>query len=122
MRDNPYHKIPLLGAGWGANLMGPGIRDKWRSSWKNILNHKVSFSSRRLKGPDQTILTRHIWSWGKDMSLQHDSYTCKQYPGSVGFPTQRKNEEYNFIAAVGPMRLWKECPEMCRRKKEWTFC
>ena len=26
MRDNPAHTTPLLGAGWGANLMVHGIR------------------------------------------------------------------------------------------------
>ena len=75
-----------------------------------------------MKGPDQDILTRHVWPWGQDMSLQHDSYTCKYYPGSIGFPTERKNEDHNFIAAVGPMRVWIECPEICRRILDWIYC
>ena len=122
MRDNPNHHVPLLGAGWGASLLKDDIRDLWRSSWRNILNDTSTYSRRTVKGPDQTILTQHVWPWGRNVSLQHDSYTCQHYPGSVGFPTERLDEEYNFIAAVGPMRLWEECPVICRRKEEWSHC
>ena len=127
MRDNPYHDNPLMGGTFGANLMGENVRKSWRSSWEKIINDKLTFTARKEKGPDQTLLTRHIWPWGQNMSLQHDSYLCKKYTGSVGFPTERKNEDFNFIGArahstVGSYRLWKKCPELCRRRQEWEYC
>ena len=122
MRDNAMHHVPLLGAGWGASLSKEGIRKDWEYSWLRILNDSLTYSARTRKGPDQIILTRYIWPWARNMSLQHDSYTCQYYPGSIGFPTQRRDQDYNFIAAVGNMRIWVECPEMCRRNKNWTHC
>ena len=74
MRDNPYHDNPMMGCSWGSNLKAANIRKMWKSSWKTIMNDKLAFSSRKIKGPDQTLLTRHIWPWGRNMSLQHDSY------------------------------------------------
>ena len=88
MRDNIYHNIPLHGAGWGASLIKDGTRDLWRSAWENILNDTITYSPRAMKGPDQDILTRHVWPWGQNMSLQHDIYTCKYYTGAIGFPTR----------------------------------
>ena len=122
MRDNPRHHVPLLGAGWGASLVKVGIRKRWKCSWQRILNDSLTYSARTIKGPDQIILTRYVWPWARNMSLQHDSYTCHHYPGSVGFPTQRRDEDYNFIAAVGNMRIWVECPQLCRRHKHWAHC
>ena len=120
MRDNIMHSVPLLGGGWGASLSKEGIRKKWENSWLKILNDSLTYSARTRKGTDQAILTRHIWSW--NIPLQHDSYTCNHYPGSIGFPTQRRDQDFNFIGAVGNMRIWSECPEMCRRNKNWTHC
>ena len=74
MRDNPYHDNPMMGGSWGSNLEAANIREMWKSSWRKIMNDKLAFSSRKTKGPDQTLLTRHIWPWGRNMSLQHDSY------------------------------------------------
>ena len=127
MRDNPYHDNPMMGCSWGSNLKAANIRKMWKSSWKTIMNDKLAFSSRKIKGPDQTLLTRHIWPWGRNMSLQHDSYLCQKYPGSVGFPTERINEDFNFVGArahttVESHWLWKKCPLVCRREKEWEFC
>ena len=49
-------------------------------------------------------------------------FRCDRYPGSVGFPSQRRNETANFVG--GKSSIWKECPEKCRRKDhlEWKFC
>ena len=34
---------------------------------------------------------------------------CDNYPGSVGFPSQRRNETSNFVG--GNLQIWRECPE-----------
>ena len=49
-------------------------RDKWNKSWKKILNDPQSFANKSEKGHDQDILSKHIWTWAKTISLQHDSY------------------------------------------------
>ena len=122
MRENIHHNVPRLGAGWGASLLKDGTRELWRLTWGDILDDQTTYSHRWMNGPDQNILTEHVRPWGQDMALQLDSYNCEMYPGAIVFPTERKNEDQNFIAAVGAMRLWMECPEKCRRKKEWIHC
>ena len=122
MRDHPEHLVPLLGAGWGARITDPKIRSKWTSTWNRILKERETYSDRAMKGPDQGVLESCVWPWGKKSVLQHDSYTCSYFPGSIGFPTERKDNDYNFIAAVGDMKIWEECPESCRRKQKWKYC
>ena len=40
-------------------------------------------------------------TWGKAKSMTHDSYFCHiVYPGSIGFPTKRKEGIGNFVEAV----------------------
>ena len=41
-----------------------------------------------------------MWPWSKEISIAHDSYNCKYYPYTKGFPSQRKNEINNFVGAV----------------------
>ena len=68
---------------------------------------------------------RHVWlSWGKRMAVQHDSYLCKEYRGSIGFPTKRQMVPNNFVAAVvkDNAMLDKRCPAPCRRYVEWEHC
>ena len=75
---------------------------------------------------DQDLLTRYIWNWGKHMSLQHDSYTCNVFHNTIGFPTERRKEPNNHVAAIvaDNEMLWKICPKKCRRKDhpEWEHC
>ena len=65
---------------------------------------------------------------GKAKSMTHDSYFCHIYPGSIGFPTKRKEGIGNFVGAVLdrndkiPFEKKSECPLRCRRKREWKFC
>ena len=70
-------------------------------------------------------LLRYVWlGWAKRMAVQHDSYLCKDYRGTLGFPTQRLMEPNNFVAAVvkDNATLTKKCPVQCRRYKEWEHC
>ena len=75
MRDHPAHNIPLLGAAWGARITEDNIRHKWVKSWQKILADPLSRASRDTKGPDQKVLAKWVWPWGKFMAMEHDSYT-----------------------------------------------
>jgi len=126
MRDHPAHNTPLLGAAWGARLNQDNFRNKWRRSWDKMLIDPIMYAPRNSTGPDQTILARYIWEWGRHMSVQHDAYTCHAYPNTIGWPTKRQPGDDNFVAAVvgaGP-GLWKKCPKKCRRKGhlDWDHC
>ena len=41
-----------------------------------------------------------------------------------GWPTQRRMERNNFVAAVvrDNKMIKVKCPDKCRRKKEWEYC
>jgi hypothetical protein len=125
MRDHPLHNKPLMGGLWGARLSIKKTQIQWQQSWKKILNNKLAFSSRNMKGPDQ-ILLKAVWKWGKHFSLEHDSYNCGKFPNSVGFPTKRKKE--NMESFVGGRSfdgfLKIKCPLSCRRKghMDWQYC
>ena len=67
----------------------------------------------------------HVWgAVAPEERMQHDSYTCARFPGSIGWPTQRLEGPANFFGAIGGMELHQECPLECRRKghPEWKFC
>ena len=127
MRDHPYHTVPLLGGTWGARITDKTIRQKWKETWEGILEDKLAYAPRTAKGPDQDLLRDHVWSWGKDVAMEHDSYRCKKYNNSIGFPTQRENEDSNFIGSVvsaGRGNFWQKCPKKCRREGhiDWEYC
>lgn len=125
MRDNPAHKIGLLGASWGTDLRKDNARGRWKKSWQKMWEDPLMYANRSVKGPDQILLRTYVWNtWGKKSSVQHDSYLCEQYPGSIGFPTQRLMEKNNYVASVyndGEM-IRKKCPKKCRRQPEWIYC
>eukprot|EP00090_Calanus_glacialis_P018459 TRINITY_DN28652_c0_g1_i1.p1 TRINITY_DN28652_c0_g1~~TRINITY_DN28652_c0_g1_i1.p1 ORF type:complete len:263 (+),score=43.27 TRINITY_DN28652_c0_g1_i1:109-789(+) len=123
MRDHPQHCVPLLGGMWGARLSVDRVRQQWQKSWKKIQEHRLAHSPRNATGPDQILLQHAVWKWGRHDALEHDSYSCKEFPNSVGFPTERKSEKRgNFVG--GRADFWKECPMQCRRKghHEWKYC
>ncbi len=76
---------------------------RWRKSWHKILNDPEAWEPRFKKGPDQVLLSRYVWTWGRHNSVQHDSYLCRMFPGSRPFPTKRLMETNNHVASV-----WKE--------------
>ena len=125
MRDNPAHRIGMLGASWGTDLTADNGRFRWAKSWNKMLSDPLTFASRSRKGPDQEVLKKYIWNtWGKRSSVQHDSYLCEQFPGSIGFPTKRLMEPNNYIASVVKERdfMKKRCPVKCRRHEDWIYC
>ncbi|XP_059090103.1 uncharacterized protein LOC131885916 [Tigriopus californicus] len=127
MRDHPAHVVSILGSGWGVKLTSTEIRSQWKSAWMIGKNSPIMWATRGMTGPDQGFLKRFVWPWAKKDSIQHDSYTCQVFPGTLGFPTPRKNEPDNFIASVVAqnMSIWKICPYQCRReghRLDWIYC
>ena len=127
MRDHIYHDVPLLGASWGTHLGRKNARRWWAQSWSKILLDKDVFESRLKKGPDQALLKKHVWTWGKDNAVQHDAYYCMHYPrGSRPFPTQRLIEPNNYVASAVSDNITERhpCPKFCRPKEHqnWRYC
>ncbi|TRY79883.1 hypothetical protein TCAL_05108, partial [Tigriopus californicus] len=126
MRDHPRHKIEILGAAWGTHLKRKNARGRWIKSWIKILNDTEAWASRQSKGPDQVILRRYVWPWARRSSIQHDSYFCRDYRGTIPFPTEREMSVNNFVAAAVKSNgtLVKKCPKKCRPEAhpDWEFC
>ena len=127
MRDNPQHGTEILGGMWGARLDNK-TRKLWKDSWKRILSDPNAYVSWDKKGPDQALLTKHVWKTfgGPEGCLQHDSYLCKAFPGSVPWPTQRLMTPCNFVGCVFKLNntLTEKCPLECRPKNhlDWEYC
>ena len=66
----------------------------------------------------RALLTKHVWKTfgGPEGCLQHDSYLCKAFPGSVPWPTQRPMTPCNFVGCVFKQNvtLTEKCPLQCR--------
>ena len=164
LSDHPHHGVKILGSGWGSKLVREETRMNWQKAWNSGFTDKLVWAKRNDYGPDQTFLQRYIfpfkknlksfikkncryvWNWAKASSISHDSYTCKNYPRTKGFPTQRKNEPNNFVASgkselynfvlfklififlllvvAENHTLWKVCPKACRPKNhpDWEHC
>ena len=82
---------------------------------------------RFIKVHDQTLLAKYVWPWAEKVSMQHDSFNCRMFPGSIGFPTPRQNTSNNFVGAVVNLNWtmnWM-CPRECRRsghQHDWEYC
>ena len=86
MRDHPFHSKNYVPSGlWG------GTHDAVPDII--ILIHKY-YTNISQYGTLQNFLNNEIWKLANTSALQHDSFTCENYPGSVPFPTQRKLWEY----------------------------
>lgn len=128
MRDSQFHKFAVLGGTWC-------FRTKKNISTSfqilKLILSKASYRKLRnkttdLKWEDQNILQKYVWPLIKNDSIQHDSYYCKLYPGSISFPTQR-NIDKAFVGCYKPCgKVYppKECPIKCRpeKHKKWTYC
>ena len=125
MRDHPQHGVPMLGGLWGVRRTKSRKAwiDVWTDLWTAIIADPLSQKDRGKKGPDQTLLSRHVWRRLSGEAMHHDSYSCAQFPGAVGFPSQRPNSTANFVGAPMDIKLENiECPTQCRRNQSWTFC
>ena len=125
MRDHPAHSVPMLGGMWGAlrTESREAWKDVWDDIWSAIIADPLSQSDRGTKGPDQTLLSRHVWGRLSGGVVQHDSFSCAQYPGAVGFPSKRPNATGNVVGAEPNRRQEHiKCPKKCRRRPSWIFC
>jgi len=124
MRDHPQHLAPVLAGMWGAKMSG--FRKKWQSTWQAILRSSEAWAPRHRSQSDQKLLKKFVWPWAQHSLMQHDSFSCADFPGSKGFPTQRTRGPGNFVGAVATFgkkhTLWRVCPRLCRRKKLWIHC
>ena len=71
------------------------------------------------------LIFRNVWQrFGHKRSMQHDAYLCKQYRGSIGWPTKRLIEPNNFVGSVIEENhtLSEKCPIECRRHPDWEYC
>ena len=124
MRDHPLHVTEILGGMWC--FRPTNSPTKANRSLKLMLENagKRSNTSEAVKGNDQQMLRRYLWPEVKNDVIQHDSYLCKSYPGSIAYPSQRSS--LNEI--IGASRSWgfkaKECPKECRPRDhlDWLYC
>ena len=99
MRDHFSHRMPMMAGMWGVRLTREVVRARWASTWRLILGE--SRVSQADYGVDQQVLERYVWPWAREDSMQHDSFSCASYPGSLGFPAQRINQPENFVGRCG---------------------
>lgn len=81
--------------------------------------------------PDDCVsrfLAEVVWPQIKDKVVQHDSFHCEKYDGSVPFPSRRRGNEAVgvHVNVEGNPRMdmeefWKtvNIPEACRGEKDW---
>ena len=126
MRDHLQHIwVPMLGGLWGVQRTKSreAWREVWNAIWTSIIADPLSQNDRGSKGSDQKLLSRHVWGRFSGDVMQHDSFSCAQYPGAISFPSQRPNSTGNFVGAKMDREQENiECPTQCRRKLSWTFC
>ena len=124
MRDHPDHGALVLGGMWcyrTANSITKGAR-VLDLILKNAA--KRSSTSEARKGDDQFMLSRYLWPELSNDVIQHDSYLCRRYGGSIPFPSQRSaiNEIIGLTNRSGiEARI---CPTECRPKdhQDWLYC
>ncbi|KAK3849987.1 hypothetical protein Pcinc_043281 [Petrolisthes cinctipes] len=118
MRDHIAHLFPVMGGMWGGC-------NYWQPD-KNKGIRTTLFLSRKVYGGDQNALTTYLLPWAKENMTSHTSYPCKQFPGSLPFPTRRVSG--TFVGSRNyRMRndtIFRKCPWECRPKlhKDWERC
>ena len=122
MRDHPQHGIEILGGMWCYRTKKNLIRATQNLELMLKNAGKRTNSSEAKKGDDQFMLQRYLWPNMKTDSIQHDSYLCKSYPGSIPYPSQRLTNR-DVIGGMGG-NVVPECPKDCRPKDhaDWLYC
>ena len=108
MRDHPEHDVPMLGGLWGTQMTGSRKvwGEVWTNIWTDIIADPLSQADRGKKGPDQTLLARHVWGKVPGGVLQHDSFFCARFPrGSKG-----------FLSVAETKLHWEPCWSFTRQK------
>ena len=124
LRDHPQHGIEILGGMWCYRT----TKNLTRATryLELILENadKRSSTEEARKGDDQVMLQKYLWPELKNDVIQHDSYLCKNYPGSIPYPSQRStiNEIVGVPRATGQKAA--TCPKECRPRDhlDWLYC
>ncbi|XP_018021787.1 uncharacterized protein LOC108677978 isoform X2 [Hyalella azteca] len=112
MRDHPEHGVPILAGTFGV-AQNSAVLPLLNSIRDRIFNRRLPIPN------DQAVLNK---------SVVHDSFTCAKYPGSVPFPTQRKDGQFvgnrRYRANFSNEALRKKCPRFCRPHDhpDWEYC
>ena len=121
-RDHPQHGIQVLGGMWC--YRATNNRSSATQILKLILKNagKRSSTLEAKKGDDQFMLQRYLRPKLKNDVIQHDSYLCKYFPGSIPYPSQRLSV-YEIVGATEGNKV-PECPKECRPKDhvDWLYC
>ena len=122
MRDHPQHGIEILGGMWCYRTTKDLIRATQYLELMLKNAGKRSSKSEAKKGDDQFMLQRYLWPNVKNDVIQHDSYLCKSFPGSIPYPSQRLS--VNEVVGGTEGNAVPECPKECRPKDhlDWLYC
>ena len=95
----------MLGGMWG--VLRTQSREVWKDVWENIwsaiIADPISQSDRGTKGPDQILLSRHIWG-----QLHNHN---PRIPGILGIPGVRAVSHFLFFNDGLPHRTELNCLE-----------
>jgi len=96
MRDHPLHsRFAMSGGMWCANA----------STFGFLARQMVHMSTRDDFSQDNNWLNARVWPEAVKDVLQHDSFSCTKYKGSVPFPTRRVGWEHvGSVYLNGQMR------------------
>lgn len=85
-RDHPNHLRPIMGGLWGGKAGKlPDIETTYLDWFeKTGINYEA-------QDIDQEFLAQVIWPIIKKNCLQHDAFHSDKFPGSIDFPTERKD-------------------------------
>jgi len=120
MRDSSQHLVTLMAGMWC-------FRNELNRQLGKYLLQEIIYRSFHYirKTDDQPLLHTVVWTKLFKDSIQHDSYTCQRYPGSIPFPKQREdNTSFVGCPAIPCLGKLNPCPEECRPKEnmDWIYC
>ena len=122
MCDHPNHAYVVLGGMWCYRTKNNLTRATEILELMLQNAGKRNSLSEPSKGEDQSLLHKYLWPRVKNDSIQHDSYLCKSFPGSLPYPRQRL-ANHHVIGTKG-VYVVPECPKDCRLKEhaDWLYC
>lgn len=127
IRDHYLHHLPILGGLWCyRNIKNKTLATSILDCMLNKAEKRIYKGGEAHFGSDQLLLIKCLWKVAKDDSLQHDSYACETFPGSMPYNTQRSNN-WEFVGCrrgCAHRKLQKHCPVACRpiKHQDWFYC
>ena len=117
MRDHPSHGIGMLAGMWCLRVMDN----------RKLANDSLETILKSMERDDQPILNAVLWNRidKEKYVMQHDSFLCQSYRGSIPFPTKRK-DNMEFVGCPRHICNWKlpKCYKGCRPRnhQDWGYC